>query len=126
MENDEQIEKEAEQRPKDTDGEEGQDLEHSKISDSLNDDVNNNENTGSDKQIAEQRQKESEEEEGTIEVIFDNGGVKVSRKINIMPGLQLMLREELEEDDDEELEAIDAEIEEEEEDIVTLEEGDGQ
>lgn len=39
-----------------------------------------------------------------------------------MPGLQLMLKEELEEDE-EEMEAIDAEIEEEEE--VILEEGDG-
>ena len=46
----------------------------------------------------------------------------MSRKINIMPGLQLMLKEELEEDE-EEMEAIDAEIEEEEE--VILEEGDG-
>lgn len=40
-----------------------------------------------------------------------------------MPGLQLMLKEELEEDE-EEMEAIDAEIEEEEEEVI-LEEGDG-
>lgn len=127
-ENDEDVSEDSpltdEDNEEDNPDDEARELDHSKLGDSLNDETSNNGNTGSDKELTEgeQRQEDSDSEEGTIEVIFDSGGVKVTKKINIMPGLQLMLKEESEEEE-EEMEDIDAEIE--EENTITLEEGDG-
>jgi len=61
-------------------------------------------------------------------VIFDTGEVKVAKKINIIPGLQLVLNEghleeEEEEREEEEVENIDTEIE--QENTITPEDGDG-
>lgn len=101
---------------------EAHELDHSKISDSLNDDTgSNSEDVGSDEEDGKE-DKESDTKESTVEVVFDSGGVKVSKKFSIMPGLQLMLQGDLE-DEEEELENSDVEIE--EESSVTPEEGDG-
>ena len=101
---------------------EARELDHSKISDSQKD--GNNEDTESDKEVEEVEQKQNkrdlDNEEGTIEVVFDSGGVKVSKKINL---IQLVLKdEELREEEDED-EGIDTGVE--EENVITAEEGDG-
>lgn len=100
---------------------EARELDHSKLSDSQED-----EDTESDKEEEKQNKRDSDSEESIIEVVFDSNGMKVveprHNRAILMPGLQLVLKaEELDEEEDE-VENIDAEIEEE---IIVAEEGDG-
>lgn len=99
---------------------EARELDHSKLSDSQED-----EDTERDKE-EKQNKRDSDSEESIIEVVFDSNGMKVveprHNRAILMPGLQLVLKaEELDEEEDE-VENIDAEIEEE---IIVAEEGDG-
>ena len=101
---------------KDNADDEAHELDHSKLSD-------NQEDTEEGKQS----KRDSDSEEGIIEVVFDSGGMKVAKRYNfaidLTPGLQLVLKDEELEEEEDEVDNIDAEVE--ENSIVTAEEGDG-
>ena len=113
------VDKDSEE---DNTDDEARELDHSKISDSQKD--GNKEDTESEEVEEEEKHKrDTDSEEGIIEVIFDSGGTKVSKKINLIPGLQLVLKDGELGEEEEEVENIDAEVE--EDNIITREEGDG-
>lgn len=102
-------------------------LDHSEVSAEKH--TSSNGDAEGDEEKRKETQKDSDDKEGTIEVVFDGGGVKITKKINIMPGMELIVNEkeledhvnQEEEEDDEE--NTDTEIEQEE--SIKPEEGDG-